>query len=62
MAESKLSVLPGQCLDRRIPDKPTLTDGAAVRDDSHNSSHTKTDWQSTTADARIKFKRLYPAV
>jgi len=48
MVEPKLSVLPGQCLDRRMPDKPALTDGVAVWEDSHNSSHTKADWQFTT--------------
>jgi hypothetical protein len=25
-----------------------------------NKSHTKADWRFTTADARIKLKRLYP--
>ena len=30
MAESELSVLSGQCLDRRISDKPTLTEEVAA--------------------------------
>jgi hypothetical protein len=30
--------------------------------DSRNSKHAKADWQFTTADARIKLKRLYPAL
>ena len=30
MAESELSVLSGQCLDRRIPDKDTLTKEVAA--------------------------------
>jgi hypothetical protein len=62
MAESELSVLSTQCLDRRIADKQTLTDEVAAWEDSRNSKHTKADWQFTTADARIKLKRLYPAL
>jgi hypothetical protein len=27
-----------------------------------NTNHTTADWQFTTADARIKLKRLYPAM
>ena len=62
MAESELSVLSGQCLDRRIPDKLTLVDEVAAWQNSRNKKHVKTDWQFTTADARVKLKRLYPAL
>lgn len=62
MAESELSVLSGQCLDRRIPDKPTLTEEVAAWEHERNKHHAKADWQFTTADARIKLKRLYPAL
>jgi DDE superfamily endonuclease len=61
MAESELGVLSSQCLDRRIPDKQTLTDEVAAWQDRRNKSHAKADWQFTTADARVKLKRLYPA-
>jgi hypothetical protein len=62
MAESELSVLSGQCLDRRIPDKRTLSEEVAAWETSRNKKHTKADWQFTTADARVKLKRLYPAL
>jgi hypothetical protein len=62
MAESELSVLSGQCLDRRIADKQTLTEEVAAWEDSRNKKHAKADWQFTTADARVKLKRLYPAL
>jgi hypothetical protein len=62
MAESELSVLSKQCLDRRIPDKQTLTDEVAAWQDDRNNKHAKADWQFTTADARVKLKRLYPAM
>jgi hypothetical protein len=62
MAECELSVLSRQCLDRRIPDKQTLTDEVAAWQDGRNKKHAKADWQFTTAHARVKLKRLYPAM
>jgi hypothetical protein len=61
MAESELSVLSSQCLDRRIPDKDKLTEEVEAWQCDRNKKHTKADWQFTTADARVKLKRLYPA-
>jgi hypothetical protein len=62
MAESELSVLSRQCLDRRIPHKQTLVAEAAAWEAGRNKHHTKADWQFTSADARIKLKRLYPSL
>jgi DDE superfamily endonuclease len=61
MAESELSVVSSQCLDRRIPDKESLTTEVTAWQAERNKKHTAADWQFTTADARIKLKRLYPA-
>ena len=60
MAESELGVLASQCLSRRIPDKQTLSREVAAWQDRRNKDQTKADWRFTTADARIKLKRLYP--
>ena len=60
MAESELGVLAMQCLNRRIPDKQTLSREVAAWQGRRNKNHTKVDWRFTTADARIKLKRLYP--
>ncbi len=60
MAESELGVLATQCLDRRIPDKQALAKEVAAWQDNRNKHHAKADWQFTTADARVKLKRLYP--
>jgi hypothetical protein len=62
MAEAELSVLSGQCLDRRIPDKTTLIEEVAAWENSRNNKHVKIDWHFTSADARVKLKRLYPAL
>jgi transposase len=61
MAESELGALATQCLDRRIPDKPTLASEVAAWEVDRNRRHTKADWQFTTKDARIKLKSLYPS-
>jgi DDE superfamily endonuclease len=61
MAESELSVLSSQCLDRRIPDKRSLADEVAAWEVDRNKNHTKADWQFTAGDARVKLRRLYPA-
>src|SRR5208283_4053726 len=60
MAESELSVLSSQCLDRRIPNIESLTAEVASRTGERNAKAVKADWQFTTDDARIKLKRLYP--
>ena len=54
LAESELGVLSSQCLDRRIPDKQTLTREIAAWEQHRNMHHAKADWQFTTADARVK--------
>jgi hypothetical protein len=59
---AELSVLSRQCLDRRIPNKQVLIEEVAAWEEDRNKNHTKADWQFTTADARIKLKRLYPAL
>ena len=60
MAEIELSVLKGQCLDRRIAEMLTMQTEVAAWEADRNSSAKKIDWQFTTTDARIKLKRLYP--
>jgi hypothetical protein len=62
MAETELSVLSRQCLDRRIPDRDTLVSETTAWTHDRNVEHNTIDWRFTTADARIKLKRLYPAV
>ena len=62
MAESELGVLSSQCLDRRIPDQQVLKEEVEAWEADRNRKHAKADWQFTTADARVKLKRLYPAL
>jgi hypothetical protein len=60
MAEIELSVLKGQCLDRRIPDMATVRTHVSAWEKDRNNSARKIVWQFTTRDARIKLKHLYP--
>jgi hypothetical protein len=61
MAEIELSVLQQQCLDRRIPDQETLKREVAAWERKRNQRAVKANWRFTTADARIKLKKLYPS-
>jgi len=62
IAEIELRVLTGQCLNRRIPDQDALTREVKQWATQRNKIAAKVDWQFTTADARIKLKRLYPSL
>lgn len=62
MAEIELSVLGRQCLARRLPDQETLTTEVAAWETARNAVGVKMEWRFTTADARIKLKRLYPSL
>jgi hypothetical protein len=61
MAELELAVLQRQCLRQRLPDQATMDHTVAAWTARRNAAITAIDWQFTTADARIKLKRLYPA-
>lgn len=62
VAEIELSVLARQCLDRRIPELESLRREVAAWEADRNAEAVKVDWQFTTADARVKLKKLYPTI
>ena len=62
MAETELSVLTRQCLDRRIPDKTTLEAEIDAWQTFRNEAEATIDWHFATVDARIKLKKLYPSI
>jgi hypothetical protein len=62
MAEIELGVLIRQCLNRRIPDKASLTHEVIAWQNDRNTKLVKVDWRFRTADARIKLKHLYPVI
>jgi hypothetical protein len=62
MAECELSVLSTQCLKRDQPDREGLTVEVLAWEKRRNGMQVRIDWQFTSADARIKLKRLYPVL
>ena len=62
MAETELGILARQCLDRRLADRLKLTREVAAWEGDRNEMECQIDWQFTTAEARVKLKRLYPVI
>ena len=62
MAEIELSVLARQCLKERMDNKEALCEQVALWQERRNQAQVKVNWRFTTADARIKLKRLYPSI
>jgi transposase len=60
MAETELSVLSGQCLDRRIDEVAVLRHEVGAWEKQRNRTEAKVRWRFTTEDARIKLEKLYP--
>ncbi len=60
IAEIELSVLQGQCLNRRIADIETMRNEVDSWQTNRNNQIKKINWQFTTGKARTKLKRLYP--
>jgi len=62
IAECERSVLQRQCLDRPIPDMSTRNREVSAWEERRHKAWSKVIWHFTTADARIKLRRLYPVV
>jgi len=62
MAESELGVLSFQCLDQRIQNQQMLKQEVQAWEAGRNKKHAKADWRFTNENARVKLKRLYPAL
>jgi DDE superfamily endonuclease len=62
MAELELAVLQRQCLTQRFGAQTALERAAMAWATRRNAVTATIDWRFTTADARIKLKRLYPAI
>ena len=62
VAEIELSVLSRQCLNRRIESIDELRNEVAAWEEARNEKQVEVRWRFTTADARVKLRRLYPVV
>jgi hypothetical protein len=62
IAEVSISILSRQCIGRRISDLCLLNAELVAWEAFYNSQSCKVNWQFTTADARIKLRKLYPVL
>ena len=62
MAEIEIGVLSRQCLSQYIPTKGQMIAQVGAWEQKRNQADATVDWQFTTADARVKLKRLYPVI
>jgi len=62
MAEIEIGVLSRQCLSQYIESKEQMISEVGAWQQQRNYAEATVDWQFTTADARIKLKKLYPVI
>ena len=62
MAEIELSHLSRQCLDQRLGEKAILEKAVKAWTMKRNEKKIVADWQFTTADARVKLRKLCPTI
>jgi uncharacterized small protein (DUF1192 family) len=60
--EIELSVLSGQCLERRIPNVEVLSSEIATWESQRNQQKPSVCWGFKIKDARKKMQRLYPII
>lgn len=60
MAESELSILSRQCLNRRFDSVDQMTQAIEAWQAQRNHHQLGANWQFTTDQARVKLKSLYP--
>jgi len=62
MAEIELSILSRQCMNDYFESREKLAERVGPWERSRNNKQAGINWRFTTADARIKLKRLYPTI
>ena len=62
MAEIELSILSRQCMKDYFETRDQLAGAIAEWERSRNEQRMGIDWRFTTADARIKLRKLYPTI
>ena len=62
MAETELSILDRQCLDRRLDATKLVRKEVGVWETQRNEATVTINWRFTIADARVKLKSVYPPI
>jgi DDE superfamily endonuclease len=61
MAESEISIMNSQCLDRRLESVSQIAAEVAPWEDKRNARQARMHWTFTLAVARQKLRKLYPS-
>jgi transposase len=61
MVEIELSVLRGQCLDRRLGQRARVRQEIAAWEAQRNAAQATVNWRFKSTDARVKLSHLYPS-
>jgi hypothetical protein len=62
MAETEISIMNRQCLDRRIDDATVIHGEVAAWEGERNKKRCRIHWTFTVAAARVKLKKIYPSI
>ena len=62
MAETELSILNRQCLNRRIDEMAEIRREVGPWEEDRNERECRIHWTFTLAAARVKLKKLYPSI
>ena len=62
MAETELSILHRQCLDRRLDAPAVVQEEVGSWEAERNVVQATLNWRFTIADARVKLKHVYPSI
>jgi hypothetical protein len=62
MAETALSILHRQCLDRRLDDPAVVREEVGTWEAERNAVKATINGRFTIADARVKLKNVYPSI
>jgi hypothetical protein len=61
MAETEISIMNGQCLDRRLDSQERIAAEVAAWEKKRNQRKARIHWSFTLAAARLKLRKLYPS-
>jgi DDE superfamily endonuclease len=62
LAESEISIMNSQCLDRRLESVPAVAQEVTPWEEARNAKKIRVHWTFTVAAARLKLKKLYPSI
>lgn len=62
MAESEISIMNGQCLDRRLDSQVKIAQEVAAWESQRNAKGVRMHWTFTLATARRKLRKIYPSI